>query len=181
MGLGSYLGRTGACRISSLPSRHEPHHAPFSSWSLAETSRLRARNRTVLFSVGLAQGFDGFDTVPDAISRLLGPGAHAPCGRLHHLPPHSLYGAVLLSATGASFSRRKLYSLLWGLAVVHVHHLLRLHRCTVPPDGIRRIHYLDPSSDTPISSWAGLTPVCSGFALLAGEVVSLRDHRDGYG
>jgi inner membrane protein len=130
------------------------------SWSLAEGSDLQTRDRAVVTWVGLAPDLDGLGVVPDAVARCLGLGDPALYERFHHLLLHGFFGAVVLSALGGAFSRRKLPAFLWSLAAIHVHLLCDFVGSRGPTsDDIWPVHYLGPFSNALTFSWSGQWPL----------------------
>ncbi len=130
------------------------------SWSLAEVSGLQTRDRAVVTWVGIAPDLDGLGLVPDLIARSVDLADPALYGRFHHLLLHGLFGAVLLSAVGASLSRRKVSAFLWGFAAVHLHVVCDLVGSRGPTrDDIWSIPYLGPFSNALTLTWSGQWPL----------------------
>jgi inner membrane protein len=130
------------------------------TWSLAEASRLEARDRAIVTWVGLSPDLDGLGAIPDVVARVLGHGDPAFYGRYHHLLLHGLFGAVLLPAIAMAFARRRLAVFLWGVAAVHLHLACDLVGSRGPaPEDVWPIHYLAPFTETLTLSWSGQWPL----------------------
>jgi inner membrane protein len=126
------------------------------SWSVADESGLRGRDRTLVVVAGLAPDLDGLPVVVDLGNRLLGRPETFYYGQLHHWLLHGLPAALLVTAAVALAARRRLATAALALAVLHLHLLCDLVGARGPAaDDFWPVYYLAPVSWTPELVWAG--------------------------
>ena len=132
------------------------------SWTLAESSKLDARDRAIVVWVGLSPDLDGLGIIPDVVAQLLGWTNPELYMQFHHQLLHGLFGAVLLPALAILAAHRRISTFCWCVAAFHLHLACDLVGSRgATPDDIWPIPYLAPFSDALTISWSGQWPLNS--------------------
>jgi hypothetical protein len=130
------------------------------SWTIGERSGLGRRDRAMITWAGFLPDLDGMGVVVDGFAKRLGYEDPVLYGRWHHVILHGLFGALLLSAVGAAFARRRIAVFLWAFVAVHIHLLCDLVGSRGPAwDDAWPVHYLGPFSEALSVVWSGQWPL----------------------
>lgn len=124
------------------------------SWSVAEITKIKKREKELLTIGGTLPDLDGFGIVPDLISRMFKLPDPAFFGTYHHNLFHGIFGAILISSFLTFFSKTKIKTFFLLFLIIHLHFLLDFLGSRGPtPCEIWEINYFAPFSDSLQISW----------------------------
>jgi hypothetical protein len=132
----------------------------FASWSLADMSRLRARDLTLATLCGVLPDADGLGVLVDGANRVLGRPDSWWYGHYHHAVLHGLPAAIAIPLALSFFAVNRVRMFVVGLVAVHLHLLCDVVGSRGPgADDIWPLPYLAPFSDRLAIHWSSQWPL----------------------
>lgn len=126
------------------------------SWTLAELTGLRGRDRTLATCCGVVPDADGLGVLIDGANKILGRPDSWYFGEYHHALLHGLLAAIAIPLALSVFATRRLRMFVVGVVAVHLHFLCDFLGSRGPgADDIWPLHYLAPFSERWTIQWSG--------------------------
>jgi len=130
------------------------------SWSLADATGLRGRDRSLVTWCGVLPDVDGLGVVVDLANRVSGRPDSWYFGQYHHALLHGIFAAIAIPLVLAHFAANRIRVFLVGVAAVHLHFLCDIVGSRGPgTDDVWPLRYLAPFSDRWTVQWSGQWPL----------------------
>lgn len=130
------------------------------SWSLADVTGLRGRDRSLATWCGVLPDADGLGVLADGVNKLLGRPDSWYYGQYHHAVLHGVFAAIAIPLVFALFATRRLRMFVVAVATIHLHYLCDLVGSRGPGlDDLWPLPYLAPFSDRLTVEWSGQWPL----------------------
>ena len=127
---------------------------------MADSLRLRARDRALATWCGVLPDADGLGVLLDGANRILGRAGSGYYGEYHHAVLHGVFAAVAIPLVLSFFAANRLRMFAVGVLAVHLHFL-----CDVVgsrgrgADDLWPLPYLAPFSQRLTVQWSGQWPL----------------------
>jgi len=155
------------------------------SWTLADGTGLRGRERSLATWCGVLPDADGLGVLVDGANKVLGRPDSWYFGQYHHGLLHGLFAAIAIPLALSVVATRRLRMFAVGVVAVHLHYLCDILGSRGPgADDLWPLHYLAPFSDLWTLQWSGQWELNAWpnitFTILLMAFAFLRAIADGY-